>query len=153
MLRCAALQRGAARHVFSGQALATFSTCSLSAVSPEAMPGHIETHSGNVAAAQMLLSSTVQAELLPSSSPRGQDFPAPFIIGVAGGTASGKTSVCKSIIRSLQQENLEHHGILSLPQDCYYRNLTASSPASYGMMVSRRHECEGLLWEAMRKLL
>jgi hypothetical protein len=121
----------AVRHALAGRGRVllsgAFSTAPLSTVNPEAMPGHLETHSGNVAAAQMLLSSIVQAELLPSSSPRGQDFPAPFIIGVAGGTASGKTSVCKFIIKSLQEENLEHHGILSLPLDCYYRDLNEVS--------------------------
>jgi uridine kinase len=89
------------------------------------MPGHIQTYAGNVAAAQLLHCSIAQADFyVPDSASPHASFPAPFVIGVAGGTASGKTSVCQSIIKSLQQDQLEHQGILSLPQDCFYRNLT-----------------------------
>lgn len=89
------------------------------------MPGHIQTYAGNVAAAQLLHCSIAQADFyVPDSASPQTSFPAPFVIGVAGGTASGKTSVCQSIIKSLQEDQLEHQGILSLPQDCFYRNLT-----------------------------
>ena len=43
-----------------------------------------------------------------------------FLIGVAGGTASGKTSVCRAIVNNLQLPWVQ---ILSL--DCFYRPLTA----------------------------
>jgi len=49
----------------------------------------------------------------------------PFMIGVAGGTASGKSSVCKNIMERLAQEgmgNLEKQ-VVSLSQDSFYREL------------------------------
>lgn len=45
----------------------------------------------------------------------------PFIIGVAGGTASGKTSVCNLIVEKLGLDK-KRVGIIS--QDCFYKNLT-----------------------------
>eukprot|EP00891_Asterochloris_glomerata_P002349 jgi/Astpho2/2349/fgenesh1_pg.00044_%23_12_t len=49
---------------------------------------------------------------------------APFIIGVAGGTASGKTSVCTRIIEQLRREIADNTGLVNLSQDSFYRNLT-----------------------------
>jgi len=43
----------------------------------------------------------------------------PFIIGVAGGTASGKTSVCKLIL-----ERLGDHRVAIISQDSFYKNLS-----------------------------
>src|SRR5690242_7555484 len=43
----------------------------------------------------------------------------PFIIGVAGGTASGKTSVCKLILNRLGD-----HRVAIISQDCFYKNLS-----------------------------
>lgn len=34
----------------------------------------------------------------------GVGGPAPFIVGVAGGTASGKTSVCRKIMEQLRKD-------------------------------------------------
>jgi len=48
-----------------------------------------------------------------------------FIIGVAGGTASGKTTVCKCIIESLTDENMNNRVII-LSQDSFYKPLTTS---------------------------
>jgi len=45
--------------------------------------------------------------------------PRPFIIGVAGGTASGKTSVCKLILARLGD-----HRVAIISQDCFYKNLS-----------------------------
>ena len=42
----------------------------------------------------------------------------PFIIGVAGATASGKSSVVAEIVRLL-----DHDHVCSITQDCFYRNL------------------------------
>jgi len=44
----------------------------------------------------------------------------PFILGVAGGTASGKTSVCEAIISSLKDRRVS-----LVSQDSFYRPLTA----------------------------
>jgi len=43
----------------------------------------------------------------------------PFIIGVAGGTAGGKTSVCKLIL-----QRLGDHRVAIISQDCFYKNLS-----------------------------
>ncbi|KAK0412763.1 hypothetical protein QR680_006395 [Steinernema hermaphroditum] len=45
----------------------------------------------------------------------------PFIIGVAGGTASGKSSVCKMFLEMLGEDS---HRVKTISQDSFYRNLT-----------------------------
>uniref|UniRef100_A0A162AKT1 uridine/cytidine kinase n=1 Tax=Daucus carota subsp. sativus TaxID=79200 RepID=A0A162AKT1_DAUCS len=67
----------------------------------------------------------------PSSSPRSNPIQAisssttslptsqPFIIGVSGGTASGKTTVCDMIIQQLHD-----HRVVLVNQDSFYRGLT-----------------------------
>jgi len=50
---------------------------------------------------------------------------APFLIGVAGGTASGKSTVCTKIIENLRQmdrENVERK-VLHISQDSFYKEL------------------------------
>lgn len=44
----------------------------------------------------------------------------PFVVGVAGATASGKTSVVAEIVRAL-----DHERVASITQDCFYKDLTA----------------------------
>jgi hypothetical protein len=44
----------------------------------------------------------------------------PLIIGCAGGTASGKTSVCKLILQKLGD-----HRVAIISQDCFYKNLSS----------------------------
>uniref|UniRef100_A0A2N9G4A4 uridine/cytidine kinase n=1 Tax=Fagus sylvatica TaxID=28930 RepID=A0A2N9G4A4_FAGSY len=73
----------------------------------------------------------------PSSSPASASAPAsasssisslldpnapkqPFVIGVSGGTASGKTTVCDMIIQQLHD-----HRVVLVNQDSFYRGLTA----------------------------
>ncbi len=52
---------------------------------------------------------------------------APFLIGVAGGTASGKTSVCHKIIDLLSKSNVDSgQRVVLLSQDSFYKNLTTS---------------------------
>ena len=46
-------------------------------------------------------------------------FVRPFTIGVAGGTASGKSSVVSEVVRLLS-----HERVASITQDCFYRALT-----------------------------
>ncbi|XP_034036742.1 uridine-cytidine kinase 2-A isoform X2 [Thalassophryne amazonica] len=50
----------------------------------------------------------------------------PFLIGVAGGTASGKSSVCSKILELLGQNEIDHHQrqVAILSQDSFYRVLT-----------------------------
>lgn len=54
-------------------------------------------------------------------------FPKPFLIGVAGGTASGKSTVCDKIMQQLGQENMSEHlrNVTIVKQDSFYRDLTA----------------------------
>jgi uridine kinase len=49
----------------------------------------------------------------------------PFLIGVAGGTASGKTSVCEMIINSLEDRR-----VVVISQDSFYRPLTSEERAT-----------------------
>ncbi|XP_047166806.1 uridine/cytidine kinase UKL1, chloroplastic-like isoform X2 [Vigna umbellata] len=58
-----------------------------------------------------------QPSTTSSSSPTSSHQP--FIIGVAGGTASGKTTVCDIIIQQLQD-----HRVVLVCQDSFYRGLT-----------------------------
>jgi len=50
----------------------------------------------------------------------------PFIIGVAGGTASGKSTVCKRIMEKLGQEDIDHANrrVVCISQDSFYRDLS-----------------------------
>ncbi|KAL8139956.1 hypothetical protein V2J09_005977 [Rumex salicifolius] len=67
--------------------------------------------------------------LSPSSSPRASSSSVaanttlprqPFVIGVSGGTASGKTTVCDMIIQQLHD-----HRVVLVNQDSFYRGLNA----------------------------
>uniref|UniRef100_A0A8C2PWD3 uridine/cytidine kinase n=1 Tax=Cyprinus carpio TaxID=7962 RepID=A0A8C2PWD3_CYPCA len=55
----------------------------------------------------------------------------PFLIGVAGGTASGKSSVCGKIMELLGQNKIDHHQrqVAILSQDSFYRVLTSEQKA------------------------
>ena len=48
----------------------------------------------------------------------------PFLIGVAGGTASGKTTVCRKIMEALEQVNSSNQRVIMISQDSFYKNLT-----------------------------
>ncbi|GLV43706.1 Uridine-cytidine kinase [Carabus blaptoides fortunei] len=50
----------------------------------------------------------------------------PFLIGVAGGTASGKSTVCKRIMEKLGQVDMDHteRQVVCISQDSFYRELT-----------------------------
>ncbi|KAL6489823.1 hypothetical protein MHYP_G00001680 [Metynnis hypsauchen] len=55
----------------------------------------------------------------------------PFLIGVSGGTASGKSSVCEKIMELLGQNKIDHHQrqVATLSQDSFYRELTPEQKA------------------------
>uniref|UniRef100_UPI0037E9575A uridine-cytidine kinase 2-A n=1 Tax=Semicossyphus pulcher TaxID=241346 RepID=UPI0037E9575A len=55
----------------------------------------------------------------------------PFLIGVAGGTASGKSSVCSKIMELLGQNEIDQHQrqVAILSQDSFYRVLTPEQKA------------------------
>ncbi|XP_026882835.1 uridine-cytidine kinase 1 isoform X2 [Electrophorus electricus] len=50
----------------------------------------------------------------------------PFLIGVSGGTASGKSTVCAKIMELLGQNKVDHRQrkVAIVSQDCFYRVLT-----------------------------
>ncbi|CAG9861006.1 unnamed protein product [Phyllotreta striolata] len=52
----------------------------------------------------------------------------PFLIGVAGGTASGKSTVCKRIMERLGQVDMDQktRQVVSISQDSFYRELSPS---------------------------
>ncbi|XP_074178408.1 uridine-cytidine kinase 2 isoform X1 [Rhinolophus sinicus] len=55
----------------------------------------------------------------------------PFLIGVSGGTASGKSSVCAKIVQLLGQNEVDYRQkqVVILSQDSFYRVLTAEQKA------------------------
>ncbi|XP_041914182.1 uridine-cytidine kinase 2-B isoform X2 [Alosa sapidissima] len=55
----------------------------------------------------------------------------PFLIGVSGGTASGKSSVCAKIMELLGQNKIDHHQrqVATLSQDSFYKELTPEQKA------------------------
>jgi len=61
----------------------------------------------------------------------------PFLIGVAGGTASGKSTVCEKIMETLRQIDLENveRQVVHISQDSFYRELKGAdrSRASKGL--------------------
>ena len=59
----------------------------------------------------------------PSSSGFRPSSTPPFLIGVAGGTASGKTSVCEKIMEQLGQLDSSHKRVVMLSQDSFYKKL------------------------------
>lgn len=60
----------------------------------------------------------------PTSSVNG-DRKTPFLIGVAGGTASGKSTVCDRIMEAVigHAESGKERNIVALSQDSFYREL------------------------------
>ncbi|KAJ6661394.1 hypothetical protein lerEdw1_015022 [Lerista edwardsae] len=65
------------------------------------------------------------------SGARGGSGEKPFLIGVSGGTASGKSSVCAKIVQLLGQNEVDHHQkqVVILSQDSFYRVLTSEQKA------------------------
>lgn len=60
-----------------------------------------------------------------SSSNGSSNASSPFLIGVAGGTASGKSTVCRKIMEKLGQDTVERHHqrVVCISQDSFYREL------------------------------
>ncbi|XP_075144977.1 uridine-cytidine kinase isoform X2 [Haematobia irritans] len=63
--------------------------------------------------------------------PPSNDVKKPFLIGVAGGTASGKSTVCKKIMTELGQADMDHtkRQVVTVSQDSFYRELTPAERA------------------------
>ncbi|XP_076654558.1 uridine-cytidine kinase isoform X1 [Halictus rubicundus] len=56
----------------------------------------------------------------------GLENKTPFLIGVSGGTASGKSTVCKRIMEKLGQVDMDHmqRQVVCISQDSFYRDLS-----------------------------
>ncbi|CAA7400713.1 unnamed protein product [Spirodela intermedia] len=77
--------------------------------------------SSSPTAGKSFLSSPIIGGASHVGSPLADDGPRqPFVIGVSGGTASGKTTVCDMIIQQLHD-----HRVVLVNQDSFYRGLTA----------------------------
>ncbi|MGH0163268.1 UNVERIFIED_CONTAM: hypothetical protein FKN15_044628 [Acipenser sinensis] len=61
----------------------------------------------------------------------GRPHHRPFLIGVSGGTASGKSTVCAKIMELLGQNEVDHHQrkVVIVSQDRFYRVLTIEQKA------------------------
>ncbi|KAG6460787.1 hypothetical protein O3G_MSEX012215 [Manduca sexta] len=62
------------------------------------------------------------------TSTNGFESKTPFLIGVAGGTASGKSTVCQRIVEKLGQQHKEQteRRVVCISQDSFYRTLSPS---------------------------
>ena len=76
------------------------------------------------------ISPPLSPPLSPSKT-AGVSGHTPFLIGVAGGTASGKTSVCLKIMEMLGQKELDckQQQVVMVSQDSFYKNLSQSEIA------------------------
>jgi uridine kinase len=72
----------------------------------------------------------------------------PLIIGCAGGTASGKTSVCKLIL-----DKLGDHRVAIISQDCFYKNLTTEEKEKAKNKNYNFDHPDAFDWELMEKVL
>ncbi|XP_074598137.1 uridine-cytidine kinase [Brevipalpus obovatus] len=48
----------------------------------------------------------------------------PFVIGVCGGTSSGKSTVCSKIMEKLNQDSFNNDRVLCISQESFYKPLT-----------------------------
>lgn len=71
--------------------------------------------------------ASTDPNVIPSSDASdsvGIERPAkPFLIGIAGGTASGKSSVCAKIIDQLKHIDSDGQKVVIISQDSFYRDL------------------------------
>ncbi|XP_073952029.1 uridine-cytidine kinase isoform X1 [Choristoneura fumiferana] len=65
---------------------------------------------------------------LDYTTTNGLESKTPFLIGVAGGTASGKSTVCQRIVEKLGQQHKEQteRRVVCISQDSFYRTLSPS---------------------------
>jgi len=61
----------------------------------------------------------------------------PILVGIAGGTASGKTSVCEYLLKT----KLDYFCVLTLKHYCVskYRKLKIMHPLANGLLLQRAH--------------
>lgn len=82
---------------------------------------------------------------------------APLVIGLAGGTGSGKTTVAEAIVRAAGE-----HNVVLLPQDAYYREqhdlpvelrglTNYDEPSAFDTELLVAHVDRLLAWQAVRR--
>ncbi|KAK8393311.1 hypothetical protein O3P69_013380 [Scylla paramamosain] len=113
----------------SSSASATCAKWGSKADPPRRLHHHSSTHHSPRRAFTPLVMSTHKAEESPTKPHNGMANgfgpKTPFLIGVAGGTASGKSTVCKRIMEKLGQDDIEHsqRRVVCISQDAFYRPL------------------------------
>lgn len=77
---------------------------------------------------QQQSSTSTSSTMKPTNGTENGGVKTPFLIGVAGGTASGKSTVCKRIMEQLGQADMDHtqRQVVSISQDSFYRELTSA---------------------------
>uniref|UniRef100_A0A146LW06 Putative uridine-cytidine kinase n=1 Tax=Lygus hesperus TaxID=30085 RepID=A0A146LW06_LYGHE len=83
----------------------------------------------------------------------------PFLIGVAGGTASGKSTVCARIMEKLGQVDVDttERKVVTISQDSFYRELTPTEKvrALKGQYNFDHPDAfnEGLIYQTLQDIL
>ncbi|XP_014085568.1 uridine-cytidine kinase isoform X1 [Bactrocera oleae] len=96
--------------------------------------------------------------LLPNSEHKS-DIKTPFLIGVAGGTASGKSTVCKKIMIQLGQADMDQaqRQVVTISQDSFYRELTPAEKvkARKGLFNFDHPDAfnENLMYDTLQEIL
>ncbi|EDS41056.1 uridine cytidine kinase i [Culex quinquefasciatus] len=73
-------------------------------------------------------STSTSSTMKPTNGTENGSLKTPFLIGVVGGIASGKSTVCKRIMEQLGQADMDHtqRQVVSISQDSFYRELTSA---------------------------
>ncbi|XP_036327531.1 uridine-cytidine kinase isoform X1 [Rhagoletis pomonella] len=101
----------------------------------------------------------VDKTLLNPNNDHKSDIKTPFLIGVAGGTASGKSTVCKKIMEQLGQADMEQaqRQVVTISQDSFYRELTAAEKikAQKGLFNFDHPDAfnENLMYDSLQDIL
>ncbi|XP_037950914.1 uridine-cytidine kinase isoform X2 [Teleopsis dalmanni] len=90
---------------------------------------------------------------------KDEQIKTPFLIGVSGGTASGKSTVCKKIMEQLGQADMDHtqRQVVTISQDSFYRELTPAEnlKAQKGLFNFDHPDAfnEQLMFETLQSIL
>ena len=79
----------------------------------------------------------------------------PFMIGVAGGTASGKSTVCKRLMETMGQNHKSdvEKKIVSLSQDSFYREMSDQEIARAERGMFNFDHPDAFDWDLMEEVL
>ncbi|XP_054738909.1 uridine-cytidine kinase isoform X3 [Anastrepha obliqua] len=101
----------------------------------------------------------VDKTLLIPNNEHKTDIKTPFLIGVAGGTASGKSTVCNKIMEQLGQADMDQaqRQVVSISQDSFYRELTPAekTKAQKGLFNFDHPDAfnENLMYDSLQDIL